>query len=58
MFFSYEEIAQIADVSVNTVRYWAVQRRFPVVRVGRRSRVRVADVAVFLGVDVSELAVP
>jgi excisionase family DNA binding protein len=44
-----EEVAQIARVSVSTVRHWIKAGRLPSLRPGRRRMVRRTDFERFLG---------
>lgn len=43
------EVAEIARVSIETVRYWIKQGKLPSIRPGRRRLVRRADLETFLG---------
>lgn len=44
-----EEVAEIARVSVETVRYWIKQHKLPSIRPGRRRMIRREQLEVFLG---------
>jgi excisionase family DNA binding protein len=50
-----EETATIARAPLASVRHWIATDRLPSVRPGRRRLVRRADLARFLGLDLSEL---
>jgi len=46
--FSFEEIQQLTGIRVPTLRAWAARRVFPVVRLGRRVKVRESDLQRFI----------
>jgi excisionase family DNA binding protein len=45
---SFEEMQQLSGIKVPTWRAWAARRMFPIVRLGRRIKVREADFERFI----------
>lgn len=45
---SVAEVAEVLDVSPNILRQWLSQRRLPIVKVGRLTKLRPADVEGFI----------
>jgi excisionase family DNA binding protein len=45
---SFEEMAQLSGIKVPTWRAWAARRMFPIVRLGRRVKVRESDFERFI----------
>jgi len=46
--FSFDEIQRLTGIRVPTLRVWAARRMFPVVRLGRRVKVRESDLQRFI----------
>ena len=49
-----KEGAEKLKVSIHTLRAWAYQRRFPVVKLGRRTLLRKEDIENFINKNVIE----
>lgn len=54
-FLILEEVQHWARTNASTVRFWLSSGKLPSTRPGRRRLVKRADLAAFLGVDVSEI---
>lgn len=46
--FSFEELERLTGIKVATWRVWAGRRLFPIVRLGRRVKVRESDLQHFI----------
>jgi len=52
--YSFDEIQDLTGIRIPTLRAWAARRKFPVVRLGRRVKVRESDLQRFI----SERVIP